>query len=201
MKSTANIMNNLESTLAMAKNGLDDILKGKKETIHVGLLNLTVWGRAVTNVLQNLRGTEENFDVWYNPYQNEMMGDELMKYFYKRRSEYLKKGEQGLITSLSNMNFNSSEIFQKFPPPKNHKGFFIGRGMGWEVELADGSTEKIYVEAPKEWASIEIEFINPPKEHLKKSINDTSIENLSKLYYAYLKNLVLEAIKEFKSTQ
>jgi hypothetical protein len=199
MKTTTTTINSLESTLKMAKDGLDDIFKGKKERVHVGLLNLTVWGRAVTNVLQNLRSTEKEFDDWYMPYQKEMMNDELMKYFYKRRSEHLKQGNQGIITSLSNINFDSSEVFKKYPPPKNNKGFFIGRGMGWKVELADGSIENIYVEAPKEWATINLDLINPPKTHLNQEVTDISIENLSSLYYSYLKNLVQEATKKFSS--
>ena len=33
--------------------------------------NVVVYGRAVTNVLQNLRNRAQGFDDWYEPWQTE----------------------------------------------------------------------------------------------------------------------------------
>ena len=110
-------------------------------------------GRAVTNVLQNLRsvvGTQV-FDEWYGPLQEEMRNDELLRYFYQLRSEILKEGTLQTFNSM-HMSFNSRDlqpILQN--PPPGAKGFFIGdqlNGGGWEVELPDGSTSNTTLRFP-----------------------------------------------------
>jgi hypothetical protein len=57
--------------------------------------HIAVYGRATTNVLQNLRGVVAGFDEWYAPIREWMEGDPLMKYFYKLRTRILKEGEVG----------------------------------------------------------------------------------------------------------
>src|SRR5258707_11501197 len=91
IKTTGEILRWCEETLITAKFGLEDV-KNRPERRNSGFRNLVVFGRAVTNVLQNLRSTETGFDDWYRPYQQEMAQDPLMKYFYEMRSEILKEG-------------------------------------------------------------------------------------------------------------
>ena len=52
----------------------------------------------MTNVLQNLRTCvgKTTFDAWYGPKEAEMRADELMRWFYKIRSELLKEGLPGV---------------------------------------------------------------------------------------------------------
>ena len=55
---------------------------------------MSVFGRAVTNVLQHLRSfdpyDEGAFDRWYEPWVTEMRTDPLLRYFYELRSAFLK---------------------------------------------------------------------------------------------------------------
>ena len=90
---TRAILSRVETTLQTAKFGLDDSTNGPSERVAAGLSNLIAFGRAVTNVLQNLRSKEESFEEWYVPYEKEMRSDELMLHFYKLRSEILKEGK------------------------------------------------------------------------------------------------------------
>ncbi|MFT5581543.1 MAG: hypothetical protein ACI9G9_000794 [Psychromonas sp.] len=201
MKTTESVLNNLTQTLKNAKFGLDDLQNGPTERKSAGLTNLTVWGRAVTNVLQNLKSIESGFTEWYLIHQTVMTEDPLMKYFYKRRSIHLKQGDLNVARVARNVNFNSQEIFQRFPPPLNNKGFFMGDengGSGWIIELPDGKEEKLYIELPEDVGSTSIEFIDAPELHMGIPITNKSVENLSVLYYNYLENLVDEAYKEFK---
>ena len=71
------------------------------------------------------------------------------------RSEILKEGflrKQGY--SLHIKNFNTSTDMEKIGnPPPNAKSFFIGDpigGIGWIVELPDGTNEKFYGNLPIE---------------------------------------------------
>ena len=134
---TIEIMGRVQETLHTAKLGLDDLTKGPPERKLAGLRNLIVFGRAVTNVLQNLRSTESTFEEWYGKYVEEMKSYPLMKYFYELRSEILKEGKLEHVTQLYIRDFQPSRDMRRFgPPPPNVKGFFMGDqygGSGWEV--------------------------------------------------------------------
>ncbi|MHA1337980.1 MAG: hypothetical protein ACTSPW_19945 [Promethearchaeota archaeon] len=200
---TTNIIRRTEETLKTAKQGLEDLIKGPPERKLSGLRNLVVFGRAVTNVLQNLRSTEPDFDAWYEKYREEMKNDPLMKYFYKLRSKILKKGLLETSTHVYIRQLQTPEDLTRFgPPPPNAKGFFIGDelgGSGWEVQLPDGSIKKYYVELPQDIGFVSLHFPDAPKYHLGQEINDTSIPNLAKLYIDYLRRLVMAAKEKFRS--
>ncbi len=199
---TIEIMGRVRETLRVAKLGLEDLTKGPPERKLAGLRNLIVFGRAVTNVLQNLRSTESTFEEWYGKYVEEMKSDPLMKYFYELRSEILKEGKLEHVTQLYIRDFQPSRDMRRFgPPPPNAKGFFMGDqygGSGWEVQLHDGSIEKLYVELPYDIAVASLHFPRPPENHLGSKMEDLSIEKLASLYFAYLDRLVVSAKEEFR---
>lgn len=200
-RTTNQVLKDAEETLKTAKNGLDDLLKGHPERKLPGLRNLIVFGRAVTNVLQNLRSTEEYFDNWYLPFQEEMKNDSVMSYFYKLRSEILKQGilNVGTSTHLKEFNF-PKDLYKLGPPPLNARAFFMGDengGSGWEVELPNGTKEKYYIDLSSDFGNVNFIFPEPPKNHFGNELKDTSVEHLSQLYYDYLKNLVEKAKDKF----
>lgn len=146
------ILQRVEDTLETARHGLSDLLNPSRSRRNTGLRNLITFGRSVSFVIQNLRGVEGlNFDAWYQPHQDAMKADPLMRYFVDARNELEKQGRLSVATSAHVRSFSSSDM-QKFGrPPVGAKAFFIGDhlgGSGWEVELADGTTEKYYVELP-----------------------------------------------------
>jgi hypothetical protein len=151
-KTTGGVLRCVDETLATAKLGLRDVVHGGPERRLGGLRNLIVFGRAVTNVLQNLRSTEPAFDTWYEPYVKEMRDDPLLKYFYILRSEILKEGRLETGSRLHIRSFSFPGDLQRLgPKPSGAKTFFMGDqagGSGWEVELPDGSTEKLYLDLP-----------------------------------------------------
>lgn len=57
-----------------------------------GVRNVIVFGRAVTNVLQNLRATELTFDAWYAPVVQRMETDPLMRFLYEL--QFIQKPHQ-----------------------------------------------------------------------------------------------------------
>ena len=71
-RTTADIIRSAEETLKTAEQGLEDIIKGPPERKLSGLRNLIVFGRAITNILQNLRSIEPDFDAWYERYRKEI---------------------------------------------------------------------------------------------------------------------------------
>lgn len=148
-----------------ASRGLQDARVDPARRV-AGIHNAVVFGRAVTNVLENLRSKDPRFDDWYAPISAELSADPLMKYFYKLRSQILKQGSSGTGSYTHIRQLNLSQDIKKFgPPPPNACGFFIGDsfgGSGWEVEVAPGIIEKFYVGLPTEIGVAGVYFQDAP---------------------------------------
>lgn len=198
---TENILRRLKETLETAGIGLDTLRNECGSRKLAGLRNLIVFGRAVTNVLQNLRTTEPSFDDWYRPYQDEMASDPVMRYFYTLRSQVLKEGKLPTGVSVYIHHLTFPQDSNRFgPPPPGAKRFFIGDqtgGSGWEVELPDGTTTKFYADMPGDIGQIEVHFPEAPTTHLGNKVPDKKIETLGSLYYEYLERLVAAAHEKF----
>ncbi len=186
------------TTLDSARLGLEGLKSPDPRRRMAGLRNVIVWGRAVTSVLQTLRGTGKHFDDWYAPYVAEMRADPAMRAMYELRSRVLKEGDLPVHSSMT-FTGNPGEIMRRVgPPPPGAKGFFIGDrigGSGWEVALADGTTEKFYVEIPP-IAGVSIEM----KVHLSDApdeVKNMAIEQLCERYLTYLEGVVDDARRRF----
>lgn len=200
-KRTQDILRFLQETMDTAEYGYKMLVNGKPPERLVGLRNLVVFGRAVTNVLQNLRNTEPDFDGWYEKYRIEMQSSPLMNYFYELRSEILKEGQLKVGVKAHIKKMDLAGDFKRFgPPPPNAKGFFIGDnlgGTGWEVQLPDGSIEKYYVDMPSDIGSVSLKFPNPPKSHMGRKIRNSSVQSSSRHYLNYLQQMVKDAQTKF----
>jgi hypothetical protein len=77
--------------LRLVKQGLRDMEETEPDRVLLGFFGIVVFGRAVTNALQNLRTFDRQaFDDWYEPWQREMIDDPLLRWFYTLRSDILK---------------------------------------------------------------------------------------------------------------
>lgn len=194
------IIQKVEDTYQTARFGYEDLTSGNRSRRFSGLRNLIVFGRSVTFVLQNLKTPvgEEKFLAWYEPLQEEMKSDVLMKYFVTLRNEILKQGKLPVSMSMTG-SFSSSDISKLGTPPPGAKGFFMGDhtgGSGWVIELADGTEENYYVNLPESMAKIQQHFSElpvPDDDELKKK----PIEELCKYYLDKLEVLLDGAKKEF----
>jgi hypothetical protein len=206
-RSKDDILQAVTETLRTAERGLSDFLDtGDPNGRLPGLRNLIVFGRSVTNVLQNLRTpVGPAFDEWYSPIQEEMGKDELLKYFYRLRSEILKQGSLPIGGSSVYIEHLDSRELQPLMrnPPLGARGFFIGDqlgGSGWEVALSDGTIEKYYVALPGDLqVTMRLHFADPPTTHGGQPLADTSIEALAEHYVEYLRRLVREGTERFKA--
>jgi hypothetical protein len=202
------VLNDAAQTLETAQWGLADFAGPDPRRRMSGLRNLVVFGRAVTNVLQNLRSVvgKSEFDKWYIPWQDEMRADDLLRYFYELRSEILKEGslETGTSVHISSLDGRDMQILMQNRPP-GVKSFFIGdrlNGNGWLVQLPDGSDAKYYVAIPPDIQSritSRFHFADAPHTHGGEALEDTSVENLARLYIEYLQSLLADARKRFSA--
>src|SRR5205085_500431 len=128
------ILRDAAETLETAEVGLSDLLDRANPPRRLpGLRNLTVFGRAVTNVLQNLRTPAGvAFDDWYAPIQTQMANDELLRYFYRLRSVVLKEGSVPPIGSSMYIEHLDMREFQPLMahPPRGARSFFMGDQLG-----------------------------------------------------------------------
>jgi hypothetical protein len=200
-KRTQDILRSLQETMDTAEYGYKMLVNRKPPERLIGLRNLVVFGKAVTNVLQNLRSTEPDFDGWYEKYKVEMQSNPLMNYFNALRSEILKEGQLKVGVNANIKKMYLPTDLQRFgPPPPNAKGLFIGDklgGTGWEIQLPDGSIEKYYVDMPSDIGSVSFKFPNPPKSHMGRRIRSNSVQSLSRHYLNYLQQMVKDAQTRF----
>ena len=193
-RKTSDILKALQETLDTAEFGYIMFAKGSPPQKLLGLRNFIVFGRAVTNVLQNLKSVEPEFEEWYKKHREEMQADPLMKYFYNLRSEILKEGKLKVGVGVHIKHMSLPYDMQRFGrPPPNAKGFFIGDnlgGTGWVIQLPDGSEEKYYVDLPSDIGSVKFLFPDPPESYMGQPLVNKSVERLSWLYLNYLKQLV-----------
>jgi hypothetical protein len=191
--------------LATAQRGLSDLVGADPEQRPMGIYNVAVFGRSVTLVLQNLRTLDrQGFNAWYAPFEAEMAKDPLLAFFKKLRNEILKEGPPTVGTSMYIEHLDGRNMARLTAnPPPGARGFFIGDqlgGSGWEVEMPDGSLAKYYVKLPSDIRiQMSLHLPDPPAEHVGKPVPDTSIETLSRLYVAYLSDLVEQAERHFGS--
>lgn len=195
----ADVLKRTRATLRNTELALEDLKCASNNERRVAALrNVIVMGRAVTNVLQNLRSNAQDFDIWYALWQEQMKQDPLMKYMYNLRSEILKEGKD---RSVRNVHINSFRPSADLPPaPPNARGFFIGdenNGTGWEVQLEDGTIQKIYVELPADQVRLWLSFDSAPKHHLGSPIDDDSVDNLCCLFVQFLRRIVDAAEERF----
>jgi hypothetical protein len=199
-KTTAQVLARAKDTLATATLGLRALQGGDPQSRMAGLRNVIVFGRAVTNVLQNLRSTEPEFDAWYGAYQAEMKADPLMKHFYELRSRILKQGDLPVHSSVTLTGNPMAAMRQAGPPPPGAKGFFIGDpigGSGWKIQLPDGSTERFYVALPAEIPGLDVRV----RVHLSEApgdLRDQPIEQLAEKYLSYVSRMVADATSKFE---
>lgn len=172
--SVSEVLSSARSTLETAQLGLDSFLHGNTEAHRTaGLRNAIVFGRAVTNVLQNLRSVLEkvSFDSWYESKRIEMAADPTFKYLYELRSQILKEGTYGKISTSLQINYMDTSFLASIPQPPSAKGFFIGDelgGSGWIIQQPDGSQEKYYASIP----------VTVDATILTKFVSNTSEKNL-----------------------
>lgn len=198
---TESIINNAEDMLKTAKYGLDLLKTENPYYLPTGIRNVLTFGRAFTKVLQRLKSHESDFSAWYKPYRVEMENDLLLKYLYRIRNDVLKEGKMP-VTTRGYISFLNTDWVNQLPKPPNTKGFFIGDnlgGSGFEIELPDGSTEKLYIKLPWDTVITSVHFKNLPNSHLGKSINGMSIKEICELYLQYLEKIVKDAKGKFLS--
>ncbi len=186
-KTTPEILQRALETLHTAQLGLTGLQSPDPRVRIAGVRNVIVFGRAVTNVLQNLRSTEDSFEDWYKPQVAAMESQPLMKYLYKVCTEILKEGSVPVASGVL-LNGNPMELLRKFKAPRGAKSFFIGDrigGSGWEVETDAGVVEKFYVELPSDLpgfkADVTVYFPEAPAELARMPIEAVCQQYIERL--------------------
>jgi hypothetical protein len=196
------VLRRIDETLQTAQHGLDDLLDSSRTRRMSGLRNLIVFGRSVTFVLQNLRSVVPDFDRWYEPQQQALKDDPLMRYFVEARNELEKQGKLSIATSVQIKSFSTDDIKKFGPPPFGATSFFIGDqlgGTGWDVALPDGTKEKYYVELSDSIGHVKQRFSNFP-EAKAPELQGCSVEELSQMFIDRLRALVHAAQAHFLGT-
>jgi hypothetical protein len=112
--------------LRLVRQGLRDMEETEYDRVLLGFFAVVIFGRAVTNALQNLRTFDRTaFDDWYGPWQLQMKEDPLLLWFYRLRTELLKDFDPaiGVVVSAAGSKAPApgTVTVHGWPPPTMHK--------------------------------------------------------------------------------
>jgi glutaminyl-tRNA synthetase len=182
--------------LATVRFGLADMADPNRA--RTGLYNAVVFGRMVTFALQNMTSSVPEFDDWYELVRAELKADPLMNFFWNLRTEIEKTTgpEMGSYAHIKRL--NTADV-RKLPKPPGAVSFFIGDNNGgsrWEVQTADGSIEKYYVDLPPEWgADVGVTLPKLPPE-----LRNTPTRELVSRYLDQMASIIERAKKRFEGS-
>lgn len=165
--------------------------------------NILVWSRVLVNHIQQLRSYNESlFDKWFHEYRLQIFGkpaeeakklnlpDKIIDYFMKARDS-LEHEEMPKFHSI--MQVKHLSIPQDLgPKPVNATGVFVdGFGVGWQIELPDGTSGKLYVRLSEDKVKLFLKPIDMP------TIEGKSLNEMLEYLINYLTNMVEDAVKVF----
>ncbi|MEO6370829.1 MAG: hypothetical protein ABIQ73_02735 [Acidimicrobiales bacterium] len=176
----------------MARNGLAGATAQDPTRHRPGLTNLRTYGRHVTLTLQSMANTDATFAPWWAPYEAKFSRDPLMKYFNDASNA---TPNDGTATAKSRPSPDTKMIaILNMQAPPNTVGTFFGEqrsSNGWEVQMPDGSIERIYFHLPEPLGLPSLlNLENLPTSHDGVPITDTSIANIGGIYITTLVGVV-----------
>ena len=193
-RTATQVLSQAEETLRTARRGYQDFIGSDPSRRMSGLRNAVVFGRAVTNVLENLRSRVEDFDGWYEPRSAALAKDAGFRRLYKLRSEILKRGTLQVSNSIHVIHLNTQDLAPLMAnPPAGAQSFFIGDtagGSGWEVKLANGEVEKFYLQLPPT-VNVTHDF------HLDTTTGAQQVGGLLERYLEEMESMIRDAKAEF----
>lgn len=84
------VLTRAATLLRIAEHGVETMATADITLVTHGFLDVVVFGRSVTLVMQRLRHWDESgFDDWYAPWSSTMKSDELLKFFNRLRREVI----------------------------------------------------------------------------------------------------------------
>ncbi len=152
--------------LNLAKQGMRDMAPSNSfYRIMLGFFGVVVFGRSVTFALQKLRSFgEQAFDDWYAPWQAEMRGDPLCRFFNDLRREFVHD-----VTPVV--------------------GVVMDSGSG-AYDPVDGFVRT----GPVDAGAVDLGDDRPiPDTHRGKPIHSRDLRHLASLYVAYLEEVINSA--------
>lgn len=194
------ILEEAEYNLKAAFAGYQQYKSKEGEMKMIGLRNAVTFGRSVTFILQNLRDkVNGDFEDWYEDRQEVLKSDEVAQKMDDLRNRIEKGSDEASVATYAKIDhLNSNDLYRMMPPWAD--SIFIGDqygGSGFKVELADGSTEKFYVELPEEMAVETGLYITNDDDTDFSEITDA--EDELTYYLKVLAEIVSDAKDEFGS--
>ncbi len=172
------------SKLADARTSLEQLLEAiDEQSFRTALNSFVTHARATTNALQKTGARVEGFSGWYEPKQEEMRDDELLRFFHLARVADFHKGEP-----LLEVHDPDALIESGFSTTK-----YVQRGTVYESSPYGMTERPDILPRPK------ITVKNAPTQHRGKQIADPAPITLCKMVLEYLDELINQAEKTLAS--
>lgn len=151
--------------------------------------------RAVTYALQKEGRHIQDFDGWYQPKQQQMKKDELLRFMHNARIEDFHKGKTHLSFRMEIDRFGYDQAGPK--PQPDAQLVLSGEGPYWIINRGT-SREKRFPVKPTGGYTLIAWINNAPTSHLGKPLASNDPITLCQVTLDYLSDLVQEAMDEFR---
>lgn len=171
--------------------------------------------RSIWNILNNMDKSDAGIATWFRRLSDTAKQDPLLNYFTVERSLFLKEGvdtikgvrlharpgaraevgPEGFTFRWTTPVKGPQEV--RVPRPANVRSSFMGDqsgGMGYFIELPDGTLEKRYVQVPPECAQVTLFYPHAPLVHLGRQLYTREADVLIGLFHAFW----VQACKELR---
>jgi hypothetical protein len=207
-RTVADVLQDAHDAYLLVQRAYRDYMQIQGRERSLGLRNLVVWGRVVTNTLQKLKSATADraaVAAWWKPYSDELSDDPEFKYLYDLRNQIDHEGAIGQLShvmEIGRLSLNPAEIAKTRPPIQGNASFFVGDqwgGSGWRITQGDGTVVTFYMSLPKEWAEDVTTTLHFTEPTTSQGIQPpaTSIEAILTRYVAYLGKLMDDAAQRF----
>lgn len=201
-RTPAEVIEAAKAIRANVQRGLADVDSVDVTHRQAGLLNVIVFGRAVTIALQRLKNVTDDWVQWWA--ERCPPKDPLHGYINDLRNRILKQGElphTANSTYIASFSGNPFTILEPPPPVGRIRSMFLGDqlgGNGWEIELPDGRVERFYARVASGIdVTSSLDLPDAPDEFMGEPRTDKSVPVIVRRYVEWLESVVTEAEAHF----
>lgn len=147
--------------------------------------------RAVTYTMQKEGAHSPGFLDWYRAKQDEMKGDELMRYVHESRVRDFHQGEPAVVATQLEIGFFSPKLAD--PPPAPDAVAEVGaNGINWVIGRGTPQERRVPVQGGGDWKTT-VSLVDPPVTHRGIVLAQRDPITIARLALEWLENLLHEA--------
>lgn len=179
------ILGQAGGALHAADRAVQELEDGAPALIQLSLIRFAVIEcRRSTFVLQRLGSLVDGFGEWYEPRQDAMRADELLRYFVELRNQIEKRGLPGAMAELVD---SAGRTIADVACGEGRHGIWVSGASRPGLDLEAGPLAN-----PETLTLRNFRLPDPPRQHRGRPLDDFRFSSIARLAIDYLWTEVIE---------